>query len=531
MDSLNFENVKPGQTLSHFIYASSGRLLLTAGVPISAEDIPNLKVWSKTGVYSLTAEEHKAVLLARREGVSYDPSKDHKVLRVDGLQEGDRIDPDTYKVLNAYLWVQEDKTLTADHIGELKKITNEHPDKIYQLEGDQLLDPKDFVTVAVGNFIGRVKGQRPARTPRVVRKSFESERTETRQKLEKVPSDSALGVHFKRTPTPWTPQRVSQVKKVMDESADQFEQTLSSDQQTGAPRLGTGALRNHRQIVAENLSVLMNDGNVLLGVLNKNDENSHVFAHGCKVSVLATEVSIAMNLIKQDVLDVGVIALLQDVGMVRVPEAIVTKGSPLSPQEFAEIRKHPLYSTEMVSTQSSMPRIIPEVIGQIHERLDGTGYPQGLKGSGIHKFAKIISPVDTYIAMTSPRPYRPPMLPYQAIVVLLRSAYHKLYDRDVVKTLISCLSLCPIGTIVQLNTQEVGEVIASHREALTRPVVRLLYDKDGNRIPVERVVDLKSSDDMEILRTIRSEDIKDDGGRMVLADGAKWQEVGSLGGQ
>ena len=524
MEPLRIADVKAGQTLDHFIYASNGRLLLTAGVPISPDDVSNLRAWSRSVVYRLSAEEHQAVLMARREGVSYDPNREHKSLNVNTLKEGDRVEPDTYKVGNVLVWVQEMRTVGASHIDQMRQIAGGTQDTIYRWSGDSIVSPEDFVTAAVSNYLRRRQRQAPVRIA-APRKTFETERAEARQKLTQIPADTSLSAHMKRTPTAWAPQRVQQINKALQGSVDQFEKTMSSDTQTGGPRLSTGSLRSHRQIVEDNVSLLMNDGNILLGILNEKADSSHLFSHGCKVSVLASEVAAAMNLTKQDVISVGLIALLSDVGMVRVPEAIIVKASPLTTEEFSEIRRHPLYSQELVSTQAGIPRIVQEVIVQIHERLDGSGDPQGLKVDAIHPFAKIIAVVDAYTAMISPRPYRADVLPYHAVVALLRSAYHKLFDREVVKTLISCLSLCPIGTVVQLNTGEVGQVIGAHKDAFTRPVVRILYDGDGSRMSVERIVDMMSSEDLEIVQTIRAEDLREVDGRLALAERATWHEV------
>ncbi|GEM_PF-5701171 len=524
MEPLRIADVKAGQTLDHFIYASNGRLLLTAGVPISPDDVSNLRAWARSVVYRLSPEEHQAVLMAKREGVSYDPSREHKSLNVNNLKEGDRVEPDTYKVGNVLVWVQEGRTVTGGVIEQMRKIGGGTPDTIFRWSGESLVSPEDFVTAAVSNYLRRRQRQAPVRIAGPKR-TFETERAEARQKLAQIPADTSLGAHMKRTPTAWTPQRVQQINQALKGSVDQFEKTMSADTQTGAPRLSAGALRSHRQIVEDNVSLLMNDGNILLGLLNERAESTHLFAHGCKVSVLATEVAAAMNLTKQDVISVGTIALLHDVGMIRVPEAILTKTSPLIAEEFAEVRRHPLYSQELVSTQSGIPPIVQQVIVQVHERLDGSGYPQGLKADAIHPFARIISAVDAYTAMISPRPYRASLLPYHAVVSLLRSAYHRLFDREVVKTLISCLSLCPIGTVVQLNTGEVGQVIGAHKDAFTRPVVRILYDGEGSRVSVERVVDLMTSEDLEIVQTIQAEDLREVDGRLTLADRATWHEV------
>ena len=525
MEQLKLDSLKVGQLNEQFIYASSGKMLLTAGAAISPEDLSGLRQWSRAVLYKLSPQEHQAVLAAKREGAAFDPGREHKAINPGSLKEGDRLEADAYKVGNFLLWVPEGRTLTSAQVDQIRKMGGQPPETIFRLAGESVSSYGDFVTVAVSTYRNRQQRQGPARPVAQAKpRNFETERTEAKQKVAQIPADAKMGDLMKRTPTAWTPQRVQQMNKALGENMDQLEKTVSTDAQTGGPRLSTGALRSHMSIVQDNLGLLMNDGNVLMGLLNAKSDTTHLYAQSCKESVLATEVAAAMNMSKQDVLNVGLLALLHDIGMARVPESVITKLSPLNTEEFAEIRKHPLYSGEMVSNQNGIPRVVQETVGQVHERRDGSGYPQGLKAEEVHSFAKVVAVVDAYTAMISPRPYRPTVLPYHAVIILLRSAYHKLFDRDVVKTLIGCLSLCPIGTVVQLNTGEVGQVIGSHKEAFTRPVLRILYDKDGSRVSVERIVDMLKSEDLEIAQTIRAEDLKEENERVVLNSGS-WHEV------
>lgn len=525
MEQLRLDTLKVGQLNEQFIYASNGKLLLTAGSAISPEDLTGLRQWARAVLYKLSPQEHQAVLSAKREGAVFDPNREHKTVNPGALKDGDRLEADAYKVGNVLLWVPEARTLGTAHIDQIRKIGSQTPDTIFRLAGENVSSYGDFVTVAVSTYRNRQQRQGPARPAAQPKpRNFETERAEAKQKVSQIPSDAKMGDLMKRAPTAWTPQRVQQMNKALGENMDQLEKTVSTDAQTGGPRLSTGALRSHRSIVEDNLGLLMNDGNVLIGLLNAKADTTHFYAQSCKESVLATEVAAAMNMSKQDVLNVGLLALLHDIGMTRLPDALVTKVSPLTTEEFGEIRRHPLHSGEMVSNQNGIPRVVQETVGQVHERLDGTGYPQGLKAEEIHPFAKIVSVVDAYTAMISPRPYRPTVLPYHAVIILLRSAYHKLFDRDVVKTLIGCLSLCPIGTVVQLNTGEVGQVIGSHKEAFTRPVLRILYDKEGSRVSAERIVDMLKSEDLEIAQTIRAEDLREEDGHVVL-DKGNWHEV------
>jgi hypothetical protein len=125
----------------------------------------------------------------------------------------------------------------------------------------------------------------------------------------------------------------------------------------------------------------------------------------------------------------------------------------------------------------------------------------GISGDRVHPLARVLLVVNVYVAMTSPRPYRPPVGTYDAIYCLLQSAHNKLMDSHIVRHLLDVLSLFPVGTIVELNTREIARVVGSNEGAYTRPVVSVLTDADHLSKP-PRLVDLLDAEDLEITRIV-----------------------------
>lgn len=125
-----------------------------------------------------------------------------------------------------------------------------------------------------------------------------------------------------------------------------------------------------------------------------------------------------------------------------------------------------------------------------HERYNGTGYPQGLAGSQIPVFARIAGVVDTYDAMTTPRPYAPPMSTYDAMRQLNKLAGIE-FPVEVFEQFVQAIGVFPVGTLVELNTGEVGIVIAQNRVRRLRPKIMLLLDSDKAPLAEFHVVDLR----------------------------------------
>jgi HD-GYP domain-containing protein (c-di-GMP phosphodiesterase class II) len=128
---------------------------------------------------------------------------------------------------------------------------------------------------------------------------------------------------------------------------------------------------------------------------------------------------------------------------------------------------------------------------QHHERLDGSGYPRGIRGEEIHDFAKWIGLVDSYDAMTTNRVYRAAMLPHQAMEVLYTGA-DSLYEKSKVEHFRDRVAIYPLGATVTLNTGETGVVVDVNSQFAQRPIVRILEDQEGQTLKEPYEIDLST---------------------------------------
>lgn len=257
-------------------------------------------------------------------------------------------------------------------------------------------------------------------------------------------------------------------------------------------------------LCSRSIAALIADRELLLGAIFLQPvEEDYLIRHSLNVSILAVNIAAAHGYSTPMVTEVGFGALLADVGMLDIPPEIRHKTEALTMKETMEIRKHPIYSIERLRLIDTLPRTTPLIAYQSHERLDGSGYPDGKKAEGIHDYAKIVAVADVYHAMIDPRPYRPePMLPYKAIEALLQMSANNKLDARFVRSLLAAVSLFPVGSWVRLNTGEIARVLAANREAYTKPVVAILYGSDGKPCEPKRI-DLSKSAARRVVSTLK----------------------------
>jgi HD-GYP domain-containing protein (c-di-GMP phosphodiesterase class II) len=135
---------------------------------------------------------------------------------------------------------------------------------------------------------------------------------------------------------------------------------------------------------------------------------------------------------------------------------------------------------------------IAVIVLQHHEREQGQGFPQGLQADAIDNDAKILGLIDTYTGLTTPPTSRPRLRPHEAIREIVKSR-HDAFPSALIKALLSEISVFPPGTMVKLNTEEIGRVIAVNRHHPLRPKVEVVTDSKGHRPPAPKIIDLSEA--------------------------------------
>jgi len=245
-------------------------------------------------------------------------------------------------------------------------------------------------------------------------------------------------------------------------------------------------LREAVSLVTE--SVLRNpDAMLLFSKLWEKGDYTQSHALDCSIYMAAFGRFLEMS--RDDIVLLGYLGLLQDIGKVKLPAALMEKPGRLIPIEYQIAQKHVEHSAEILRATPGLPWRLADLATLHHERLDGSGYPRRLKGSAIGMIGSIAGIVDTFDALTARRPYAAPISPSDALKVLYK-ARGSLFDSYLVEQFIRCIGIFPLGSMVELNGGEVGTVIAQNPGKRLQPRVMVVQDAAGNPVRPQKLIDL-----------------------------------------
>jgi hypothetical protein len=199
-------------------------------------------------------------------------------------------------------------------------------------------------------------------------------------------------------------------------------------------------------------------------------------------------------------------ALVHDVGLLALPPDLLTKRGGLDDADRRVLERHPREGAEVVSRQLPTAGGLADAVAGHHERLDGTGYPAGLKNGQVPPLARLLAVADVYAAMCCPRPYRAALDPRTALTDTLMAAEGGGLDSTWAERLLY-LSFYPVGAVVELTDGSVARVVATHppRADLhtpARPVVALLTGPRGDWLPAPEPLDLAACEGRAVVRTL-----------------------------
>jgi hypothetical protein len=208
--------------------------------------------------------------------------------------------------------------------------------------------------------------------------------------------------------------------------------------------------------------------------------------------------------------DVVLAALLHDVGMLGVPPAVLAGAGPLEGEQRRLVEAHALVGAQQVAALLPDAPWLADAVGCHHERLDGTGYPDGLSGNRIRPLPRLLAVCDVYAALCCARPHRPARATRTALADTLLLAEQGLLDRAHAECLLA-LSFYPVGSVVELAHGAVGVVVATPTTRAdlgspARPVVALLTDGTGQPLSRPQHLDLAEADSHSIVRPLSAEE-------------------------
>lgn len=256
------------------------------------------------------------------------------------------------------------------------------------------------------------------------------------------------------------------------------------------------AIQNFQKIFREILHSLMDNKTALNLLASTKVYDNYLYTHSLNVAIYACQLALANGLPLKSVEEIGLGAILHDVGKLSIPLEILNKPGKLTDEEYEQVKSHSSVGFDILRKIHEIPLLVSHCALQHHERIDGKGYPRGLSGDEIHIYSKIISVADVFDAVTSHRAYRAPFLPHKAME-LLYSGSGTQFDSNQVQLFKGGIAIYPEGITVKLNDGREGIVSKYNYNAVGRPEIRVIKDEEDQEInPYE--IDLASFENLSI---------------------------------
>jgi HD-GYP domain-containing protein (c-di-GMP phosphodiesterase class II) len=228
----------------------------------------------------------------------------------------------------------------------------------------------------------------------------------------------------------------------------------------------------------------------LVNFIDLRTRSDYLFNHSVSVCILSIMTGISLGYDELRLRDLGVGALLHDIGKIMLDPDLLNKSDRLTTKELEETRKHSQLGFDILRKNPDISLLAAHCAFQHHERYDGSGYPRGLSGGEIHEFAQIVALADAYDALTSDVSYRAAVPVYEALAIIANET-ESYFNPEVVNNFTGNIAIYPIGTVVRLSNNEIGVVVDISKEVKHKPVVRIIADENQQRI--DRIVEIDLS--------------------------------------
>jgi len=182
--------------------------------------------------------------------------------------------------------------------------------------------------------------------------------------------------------------------------------------------LNTDRIERASELVNDTITLILNDKSAIKAMMGVTSYDYYTYTHSVNVSIYAVGFASYLNLKQDDIHTIGMAAILHDIGKKDIPTEIVNKKGKLTDEEFTIMKNHPSYSVKILKKLGETDKLMLDIIEQHHEKLDGSGYPYGLKEKDIHLFSQIISIADIFDALTTKRSYKDALNSYKALVIM-----------------------------------------------------------------------------------------------------------------
>jgi len=242
-----------------------------------------------------------------------------------------------------------------------------------------------------------------------------------------------------------------------------------------------------------------------LSSYNHNNED-YLITHLINVMIYSLKIGSGLKYSREELLELGLSALLYDIGFFKIPEAITKKVGRLTETELHTIKKHTEIGKDILSKFNAQYPMMARTAYEHHERKNGSGYPAGLKDNAICEYAIIIGLTETFDAMIHNRPHRKALEQSFSVKELIVSK-NSLFSAKLIKVFLDEMGIFPVGSYVRLNNMETGRVISNSKIHPLKPTVKVMFNNHGEKLPEETIIKLEGHPVLYVTAAVSKEDL------------------------
>ncbi|PKF50744.1 HD-GYP domain-containing protein [Enterovibrio nigricans] len=262
-----------------------------------------------------------------------------------------------------------------------------------------------------------------------------------------------------------------------------------------------------KEISADIVENIFERKDAVLWISGIREKSAYLLEHSMNVAFHLVNFGRFLELDRRTLEDLAVGGLVHDIGKILVRDEVLNKPGKLTDEEFFHMKEHQTLSQPVLDSMLELSQTSKDVSLMHHEKIDGNGYPNGLKGDELTLIGRMSCIVDIYDALTAERCYKPALSPSEAFKIMIGlTPFH--LDSDLWKKFIRCIGFYPIGSVVELSNGRVGLVCKDNPDDLMTPTVKLFYSARTEAFREVEYVDLRKRPDLKIIRGITEAKLK-----------------------